>query len=286
MHKEQFSIRAMCRVLGVSSSGYYSWRKREPSRRSLEDAKLIVEIEQVHQESKQTYGSPRIHAELRSNGIRCGRKRIARLMRERDLRPKRKRRFKTTTDSKHNLPVAENHLDRQFEPAGMNQKWAADLTYVWTSQGWLYLAVVLDLFSRRVIGWSMQATMERSLVLSALEMALARRKPEGELMHHSDRGSQYASGDYQRILEKMGITCSMSRKGNCWDNAPVESFFATLKTERVHHQRYRTRDEARADIFDYIERWYNRKRLHSSLGYLSPCAYEAQMTQHPKAIGA
>jgi len=220
MHNKHFSIAAMCRVLGVSASGYYGWRKREPSQRRLEDGDLAIEIERIHWESKQTYGSPRIHAALRTNGIRCGRKRIARLMRERGLRPRRKRRFKTTTDSRHSLPVAKNRLNRQFEPEAPNRTWAADLTYVWTSQGWLYLAVVLDLFSRRVVGWSMQPTMERDLVISALKMAISSRKPDPGLIHHSDRGSQYASGDYQSLLMEMNGLCSMSRKGNCWDNAP------------------------------------------------------------------
>ena len=284
-HKDQFSIAAMCRALGASASGYYAWRKREPSHRSLEDAALATEIAALHKQSKQTYGSPRIHAALRSNGIRCGRKRVARLMRERGLRPRQKKRFKATTDSKHSLPIAKNLLDRQFKPLAPNHTWAADLTYIWTAQGWLYLAVVLDLCSRRVIGWSMQANMERSLVISALEMALTQRKPEGELMHHSDRGSQYASSDDQHVLEEAAIVSSMSRKGSCWDNAPVESFFATLKRECVHHKQYHTRDEARADIFEYIESWYNRKRLHSSLGYLSPCEYECKINQ-PLSIKA
>ncbi len=279
MHKDQFSTTAMCRVFGVSKSGYYAWVRRPESQRSLDDDKLGNEIERVHKESKQTYGSPRIHAELRSNGIRCGRKRVARLMRDRDLSPKSAKKFKVTTDSGHKLPVAENLLDQKFEQQDCNQTWAADITYVWTGQGWLYLAVVLDLFSRRVVGWSMQRTMTRDLVLSALKMAIGSRRPGSNLLHHSDRGSQYASGDYQQMLGRFGITCSMSRKGNCWDNAPVESFFATLKRELVHHKYYHTRDEARADIFEYIESWYNRKRLHSSLGYMSPCDYETKLTQ-------
>ena len=276
----------MCRVLEVSSSGYYLWRKDKPSRRSLEDDKLKVDIERIHQESKRTYGSPRIHAALRANGIRCGRKRVARLMRDRGLKPKQKKRFKATTDSKHDLPVAANQLDRQFEPDQVNRVWAADITYVWTAQGWLYLAVVLDLFSRRVVGWGMQPTLARGLVMAALEMAKISRRPGRDLMHHSDRGSQYASDDYQRLLEEMNVVCSMSRKGNCWDNAPVESFFATLKCELIHHKRYRTRDEARADIFEYIETWYNRNRVHSSLGYLSPCAYEEKMAEQSATIVA
>ena len=246
--------------------------------RSQSNRALTIEIKRIHDESKRTYGSPRVYKELRAMGHRCSRKRVARLMRVSDLKAKQKKRFKVTTNSKHSFPVAENHLNRQFKPKDKNQVWAADITYLWTEQGWLYLAVVLDLFSRRVIGWSMQPTMERGLVITALKMALASRRPGNGLMHHSDRGSQYASGDYQRILAETGIVCSMSRKGNCWDNAVVESFFATLKTELVYHKRYRTRDEARMDIFEYIETWYNQKRRHSSLDYLSPINYESMMT--------
>ena len=276
----------MCRVLEVSESGYYAWRSRPESQRSRENRKLVVHIKAVHHESDATYGSPRIQRELADQGIACSENRVARLMRLEGVQAKQARRFKATTDSKHSLPVAENLLARQFEPVQPNTRWGADITYIWTQQGWLYLAVVLDLFSRRVVGWSMQPTMERGLVTEALKMALQGRSPVVGLLHHSDRGSQYASGAYQQLLIDTQMLCSMSRKGNCWDNAPVESFFATLKRERVHHRRYRTRQEAQADIFQYIEVWYNRKRRHSSLGYLSPANYEAQMAEQPLAMAA
>ena len=265
----------MCRVLEVSTSGYYDWRGRAESRRQKQDRRLVVEIKAIHKESRQTYGSPRIHDELKDRGVRCGRKRVARLMRLHGLRAKQTRRFKATTDSTHTLPVAENVLSRQFTPSAPDVVWAADITYIPTRQGWLYLAVVLDLFSRRVVGWSMHKRLGRSLVLDALQMALRRRSPRPGLIHHSDRGSQYASGDYQGLLQAQQMVCSMSRRGNCWDNAPVESFFSTLKRELVHHRRWQTRTEARAEIFEYIEVWYNRQRRHSSLGYQSPVQYEA-----------
>ena len=265
----------MCRVLAVSTSGYYDWRGRAESRRQKEHRRLVVEIKAIHKESRQSYGSPRIHDELKDRGRRCGRKRVARLMRLHGLRAKQTRRFKATTDSKHTLPVAENVLSRQFTVSAPDVAWSADITYIPTRQGWLYLAVVIDLFSRRVVGWSMHKRLKRRLVLDALKMALRGRSPGPGLIHHSDRGSQYASGDYQALLAAQQMVCSMSRRGNCWDNAPVESFFSTLKRELVHHRRYQTRAEARADIFEYIEVWYNRRRRHSSLGYQSPAQYEA-----------
>lgn len=280
----------MCRVLKVSTSGYYAWRKRRESPRSRANRRLLVEIKAVHQQSDQTYGSPRIYRELAGRGLRCSENRVARLMRLEGVRARQVRRFKVTTNSKHDMAVAANHLDRRFEPLAPNTRWGADITYIWTQQGWLYLAIVLDLFSRRVVGWSMQPTMERTLVIDALKMALEFRKPSAGLLHHSDRGRQYASKDYQELLREAAMCCSMSRKGNCWDNAPVESFFATLKRERIHHRRYRSRAEARADIFQYVEVWYNRKRRHSSLDYLSPVDYEAQRaeqsTEQPMAIAA
>lgn len=235
---------------------------------------MVTHIKAIHEASRKTYGSPRVHAELCSLGIKCGENRVARLMRDDGIRAKHKKKYKATTDSKHELPVYENILNRSFDVVTPNTAWASDLTYIWTTEGWLYLAVVMDLFSRKVIGWSMRETMERKLVMDALSMALGQRKVAGEMLHHSDRGSQYASEDYQDMLHKAGITCSMSRKGNCWDNAVVESFFSTLKREWVHDCRYRTRSEARADIFHYIETWYNRKRRHSTLGYLSPAEFE------------
>ena len=264
----------MCRALRVSPSGYYAWRGRQESRRSREDRALLAQITEVFDRSKGRYGSPRVHRALRDRGARCSRKRIARLMRQHGLQARRAQRSATTTDSAHARPVAENVLDRQFEADVPNARWATDVTYVWTREGWLYLAVVLDLFSRRVVGWSMRETLHRALVIDALEMALAARRPVAGLLCHSDRGSQYASGEYQQVLERSGCTGSMSRRGNCWDNAVVESFFATLKCELVHGERFETRAEARQALFAFIEVWYNRERLHSSLGYVSPATFE------------
>ncbi len=275
-YRGQFTITAMARVLEVSTSGYYNWRRREESQRSKANRKLLVEIKAIHAESDATYGSPRVYRELQARGIRCGENRVARLMRLNDVRAKQVRRYRATTDSKHNLPVAENHLNRQFDPAAPNEAWAADITFIWTREGWLYVAVVMDLFSRRIIGWSMQSRLKRGLVIDALKMAMGGRHVGNSLLCHSDRGSQYASGDYQDLLADASIICSMSRKGDCWDNAPVESFFATLKRERASHRRYETREEARADLFQYVEVWYNRMRRHSSLEYLSPADYEEQ----------
>ena len=263
----------MCRVLAVSTSGYYAWRGRAESHREKQNRRLVVEIKALHAESRQSYGSPRIHDALNEQGLACGKHRVARLMRLHGIKAKKPRCFKRTTDSNHALPVAENVLDRHFAPSGPNQAWAADITYISTRQGWLYLAVVMDLYSRRIIGWSMKPTLHRRLVLDALKMALRQRSAAKGLVHHSDRGSQYASDDYQGLLDDAGIVCSMSRRGNCWDNAPVESFFASLKREWIPLQ-YRTRVEARSDIFAYLEVWYNRKRRHSSLGYQNPAAYE------------
>ena len=271
-HREHFPVRLMCRVLEASPSGFYDWLRRPESQRAAEDRALIEKIQAVHNESRRTYGSPRVHASLKAAGYRIGRKRVARLMRENDIRAKRK--FKVTTDSRHDHPVAPNRLDRQFTVEAPNTVWLADLSYIWTREGWLYLAVVLDLFSRQVVGWAMDEQMPQELTLAALDMALQRRRPLPGLMHHSDRGSQYAAGAYQKRLAEHGIVCSMSRKGNCWDNAPMESFFHTLKTELVHHRDYLTRDEARRDIFEYIEVFYNRQRRHSTLGYLSPAQFE------------
>ena len=275
----------MCHVLGVKVSAYYTWRTRQESRREREDRRLLVHIRSVHAESRQSYGSPRIYRELKDRGIEVGEHRVARLMRQHQIRPRQAKRFRATTDSRHSLPVAENTLERQFAVDRPNAVWAADITYIWTSEGWLYLAVVMDLFSRRIVGWSMQQTLGRPLVLEAMRMALSSRRPAHGLLHHSDRGSQYASKDYQALLASYGIRCSMSRRRDCWDNAPVESFFSTLKRELIHYRRYATRKEAQQDIFEYIEVWYNRKRRHSTLGYLSPCEYEVRtaVQHHPLA---
>ena len=258
----------------VSRNGYHRWRNRVPCRRDREEAELLIYIKAFHKASDETYGSPRVHEDLVAIGIRCGRHRVARIMRKHAIRAVLKERFIVTTDSKHELPVAENLLEQKFECKKPNARWLADITYVWTSEGWLYLAAIIDLFSRRVVGWSMDKNIDRSLVIAALTAALRQRKPRGELICHSDRGSQYASGDYQKQLSDAGIVCSMSRKGNCWDNAPMESFFASLKRELVHRRRFKSREEARQAIFWWIEAWYNRIRRHSSLGYISPEQFE------------
>jgi putative transposase len=273
-HRDEFDLRQMCAVLEVSVSGYRAWKRGgTPNRKRLTDAQLLVMIKAIHAEVKRAYGSPRMTRELRRRGFAAGEERVARLMRENGIRARHKRRFKATTDSRHNLPVAANLLERNFTPAAPNQAWAADMTYVWTDEGWLYLAVVLDLFNREVVGWSLKPRMTADIVCDALTMAWFRRKLAAGLIHHSDRGSQYASYAFQDKLKEFGMQCSMSRKGDCWDNAPTESFFNSLKNERVHGTRYATREEAKADIFEYIEAFYNRKRLHSTLGYVTPQTY-------------
>ena len=260
----------MCRVFKVSRSGYYGWLRRPESQRKAEDKALSEVIKDIHQESKGEYGSPKIHQELRRRGTRCGQNRVARLMRKDGLKAKTIRKFKATTNSNHSLPVAENLLNRDFMPAEPNKAWVADITYIWTNEGWLYLAIVIDLYSRAVVGWSMSERMTRTLVMDAFTLAVKRRNPSPGLIHHSDRGSQYASADFQKLLAKYGTICSMSRKGNCWDNAAAESFFAILKRALIYHNKYQTRVKARQSIFDYIERFYNRKRIHSTLGYRTP----------------
>jgi putative transposase len=277
-----FGIREMCRVLDVSASGYYRWCLQPVSERTRQDQKLTEHIRTVYQESDATYGSPRIHHDLREQGIRCSRKRVARLIRQNQLRASHSKRFVVTTQCNPAYPVAPNLLDRCYqveEVTDLNRVWAGDITYIATAEGWLYLGVVLDLKSRRVVGWQMSHSLELSLVTGAFEMAVQQRHPQAGLLHHSDRGSQYASHSYQDCLAERGIVCSMSRKGNCWDNAPVESFFATPKKELVHRQSYQTRREAWASLFRYIEVFYNRRRRHSSLGYLSPCEYERRWQQ-------
>ena len=273
-HRGQYVLVMMCRLLEVKRSTYYAWRRRPESRRAKVDRRLQLEIEVSHKASDRSYGSPRVHQDLQALGIRCGRKRVARLMRENGIRAKQARRHKVTTDSDHNHPVADNLLDRQFDVDGPDRVWTADITYIWTREGWSYLAAILDLFSRRVVGWSMSNRVDGQLVLGALRMAHNRRRPQVGLLHHSDRGSQYACHDYRAMLEQHGMICSMSRKGDCWDNAVSESFFKTLKVERVRDRHYWTREEAKSDIIDYIERFYNRKRRHSYLGYLSPVEFE------------
>ena len=265
----------MCKILGVSTSGYYAWRTRPPSRRAEADRVLQRRIETIHAESRRVYGSPKIHKQLRREGFNCSRKRVIRLMHQANLRAKRQRCFKRTTRRNPAHVAAPNQLKQNFVASRPNQVWLADITYVGTAEGWLYLATVMDLFSRRIVGWAMDAGMTDSLSQQALTMALERRtvRPQ-QLLHHSDRGSQYTSGDYQRLLTQHQIHVSMSGVGNCYDNAPMESFFSLLKTELVHHERYATRQAAKTSIFDYIEVFYNRRRIHSALGYLTPLAYE------------
>jgi putative transposase len=268
--------------MGVSESGYHAWAARETSAAELRRGELLAAIEEVHAEVKGRYGSPRMAAELNARGHDCAENTVAKLMRENDIRAKAVRRFVRTTDSRHGLPVADNLLGRQFDPEGPNEAWSADITYILTADGWLYLAVVEDLFSRMIVGWSMDATMTSRLVVDALGMALRRRLPGAGLLAHSDRGSQYASEHYQHLLGKHGIECSMSGVGQCWDNAPVESFFASLKRELVHDEAYTSREQAKASIFEYVEAFYNRVRLHSSLGYLSPEEFErSHNPKHP-----
>lgn len=275
-HRDEYPITLMCQVLDVSRSGYYAWRTRGPSEREMANQRLLGRIREIFVESDETYGSPRIHRKLRQEGVRCGRKRVARLMRRDGLQARSKRQRTTqTTDSDHSLPVAPNLLKQDFTATGINKTWLSDITYVATADGWVYLAVVMDLYSRKIVGWSIQPTLQRQLVIDALNMAIRRRRPAPGLIHHSDQGNQYASQDYQAKLDEHGMICSMSRVGNCFDNAPMESFFSTLKVECVGDTIYPTREAAKADLFRYIEVFYNRQRLHSSLGYQSPAAYEA-----------
>jgi len=272
---DRYPIRLMCRALSVSSAGYHAWVDRPESRCTVDNRMLLTEIRSIHRASRETYGSPSIWREFQKRGRRVGENRVARLVRADGICAKTVKKWKATTDSGHRLPVAANTLNRQFTVNEPNRVWAGDITYIWTAEGWLYLAVVLDLYSRQVIGWATGTRLTVDLAENALTMALWRRKPKPGLLHHSDRGSQYAAHVYQRQLADHGIECSMSRKGNCWDNACVESFFATLKKELVHHRRYLTREEAKREIFEYIKVFYNRMRRHSTLGYYSPAEFEA-----------
>ncbi len=270
-------VTLMCELLEVSLGGYYGWTRRPPSKRSEREAKVTEQIRQVHEASRGTYGSPRVTAELKAKGETVSENTVARYMRKAGVRSKIKRPFvPRTTDANHPHPVAKNLLDRDFTAAAPNRKWTCDITCLWTEQGWHYLAVVMDLFSRKIVGWSMKNHMKSDLASEALRMAIRHRKPGEGLLHHSDRGVQYACHDYQALLKEQGITCSMSRTGNCYDNAATESFFATLKTEHVYHQRFASREGAESSVFEWIEVFYNRERRHSSLGYLSPVAFEAQ----------
>lgn len=272
--RAHYALSEMCPVLAVSVSGYRAWKRGgKADRRRLTDAQLLALIHAIHDELKAAYGSPRMVLELRARGFSASKTRVERLMREHGIRARHKRKFKVTTDSKHKLPIAPNLLDRNFTPAAPNQVWTSDITYLWTDEGWLYLAIVLDLFNREVVGWSLKPRMTADIVTDALTMAWFRRKPASGVLHHSDRGSQYASHAFQDKLTEYGMTCSMSRKGNCWDNAPTESWFNSFKNERVHGWRFATREDMTATAFEYIEVFYNRKRLHSTLGYKSPTRF-------------
>jgi len=287
-HREAHDVVMMCRVLAVSRSGYYKWRSRPGGERRVAQARLLLEIRAVHRESKGTYGAPRIWRELRDRGVACSRGQVERLMRQAQLRgksnlPQRRRR---QVEEQAGGPVAENVLARRFgveEVGGINRVWVSDITYIPTRQGWLYLAIVLDLGSRRVVGWSIAATQTSQLVLDALEMAVKSRRPGPGLLHHSDRGTQYTSRAFQDRLATYKIECSMSRKGNCWDNAVAESAFATIECELIDEADWHTHNEARRDVFQYLEVWYNRRRRHSSLGYLSPAEHERRLEVRPRA---
>jgi putative transposase len=273
-HQAQWPVRVLCDALDVSPAGYYAWRDRPTSARRQRHDALLAPIRAIHAEFKARYGSPRVHAELTARGQDCCVNTVAKVMRDHGIRAKTARKFRCTTDSDHDLPVADNLLDRQFDRAAANEAWVADITYLPTREGWLYLAAVEDLYSRRVVGWSMAEHLESRLVYDALTLAVERRLPGAGLLAHSDRGSQYASDHYQLLLGRHGITCSMSRRGDCWDNAPMESFFASLKKELVHDADFATRAEARAAVVEYIEVFYNTQRRHSSLCYVSPAEYE------------
>jgi putative transposase len=272
--KANHPVRMMCRVLKVSPSGFYAWCKRPPSKRSIEDSRLTAEVQAIFDEHKARYGSPRITEELQANGIRVGRQRVRKLMRLASLTTRQPRSWVRTTDSRHGHPIAPKLLNQQFAVDAPNRVWAGDLTYLPTKQGWLYLAVVVDLFSRAVVGWSMSRRIDQKLTMDALDAALLRRRIRPGLIMHSDQGAQYAARDYRARLAQYGMICSMSRKGNCWDNAVVESFFATLKNELLLGGAFIDHASARALVFEYIETYYNRSRRHSTLGYVSPAEYE------------
>ncbi len=273
-HRDEFPISRMCQVLVVSRSGYYAWCERPISAREMANQALLAKIKKLFDQHKGRYGSIRIHRALQREGERCSHKRVARLMRQHGLCARRKRSYKRTTQSNHTLPVAANILDQDFSTTAPNQKWCSDISYVATAEGWLYLAVIIDLYARVVVGWAMEPSLNRTLVLGALQMAIQRRRPAAGLLHHSDRGGQYASYDYQALLDAHQLQISMSRTGNCYDNAMMESFFATLKVECVADQVFASRAEAKTILFEFMELYYNRQRLHSSLGYSTPVEYE------------
>lgn len=277
IHKQRkhHHVNLLCRVLKASRSGFYRWLKSDMSNHKKRDIELKKEILTVFAETKQIYGSPRIHASLQNNGEKCSKKRVVRLMQELKIRSKIKKKFKVTTDSRHKRAVAPNHLNRDFNPDQKNLVWASDITYIRTHEGWLYLSVIMDLFSRKIVGWSTSDRINDKLVIQALKKAVETRKPKAGLYFHSDQGKQYASEEIQSFLQNHEIVCSMSNKGDCWDNAVIESFFDSIKSEWVFHESYKTRQQAYQSLFEYIEFFYNRKRLHSTIGYLSPVEYEA-----------
>ena len=277
--KAHYPVTVLCRVMEVKRSGFYAWLHRGPSLRARHDSILSAHIRTAFQGSRRTYGSPRVRAELASLGVRTSKRRVERLMRQSGFYALRKRRFVRTTDSKHTLPIAPNLLARDFTASAPNRVWVTDITYLWTTEGWLYLSVMLDLFSRRVVGWAMSERIDEELVLTTLQMALQSRRPARGLIHHSDRGSQYCGARYLAVLEAHGVIRSMSRKGNCWDNAPSESFFGTLKQELILRAPFLSRDGTRTLVFEYLEAYYNRKRRHSTLGFLSPMDYEQRTSE-------
>lgn len=279
----QYSIPFMSRILKVSASGYYAWLSRKPSKRQQEQARLEMEIKAAHKRTRETFGPDRLQKELLSKGIKTGICRIRRIRKKLGLYCKQKKKFKATTDSRHNLPVADNLLNQKFEAASPNQVWVTDITYIPTEQGWLYLAGHKDIYTGEIVGYAMGDRITKELISRSLYKAMARKRQTKGLIHHSDRGSQYCSHDYRKLLEQFGVKVSMSRKGNCYDNAPMESFWGTLKGEVVHHRRYKTRQEAEQEITEYIEVFYNRQRIQSRLGYLSPVAYERQFYQRQVA---
>lgn len=274
-HRDQFHVSRMCRQLEVSRTGYCQWRRRPPSRRATANAVLDARVAAIHTGSHRSYGRPRIVRQLRKEGVQVGHERVRRSLHRQGLRSVYKRRYRVTTDSQHHKPIAPNVLDRRFDGWGVNQAWVADLTFIATGEGWLYLACVMDLASRRIVGWSMSSRIKADVVCHALQSAYGRRRPAAGLIMHSDRGSQYASDRHRQLLQAYQMTPSMSRRANCWDNSAMESFFKTLKVERVHRCRYATRSLARLDIIDWIEGFYNRRRLHSSVGYQTPVAVES-----------
>lgn len=272
--RPDYAVGRICRIIEISRGGYYRWIQGKWTKRKAEDKKLIEEIMEVHNQSRQVYGAPRIEKQLRKKGIRTSKKRVARLMRDNGIKARSKKKFKATTNSNHNLPVAENKLNQNFTANKPDQVWTSDITYIWTSEGWLYLAVVLDLYTRQIVGWNVNNSLSKELVYEAIRRPVARRKPSEDLIFHSDRGVQYASREVRMLLKNHGIIQSMSNKGNCYDNAITETFFHTLKTELIYHTNYKTRKEAELSLFDYIELFYNRQRLHSSINYMSPVDYE------------